>query len=177
MKPIVLTAVLTALLATSVVTAATPPDRIHYQGVLRDSADNPLDGTHDMVFRFFDADVAGNESLVDTHDALGGLAIAVSGGLFGVDLGAGAITDGSGPGTYSSLAEVFRDHGATWVSIEVNGEVVSPRVEVISTGYALNADHLDGMDSTAFLTSEADPQVGGVLLGSGVERIAADYTG
>ena len=162
MKQTVLATVLTVLLATGVVTAAAPPDRIHYQGVLRDSSDNPLDGSHDMVFRFFDAEVGGNEILIDTHNALGGLAVTVTGGLFGVDLGAGVVSDGSGPGTFTSLAEVFRDHSATWVSIEVSGEVLSPRVEVISAGYALNADHLDGMDSTSFLTSESDPEVGTV---------------
>ncbi len=61
------TAVLLLASLCGVALAATPPDRIHYQGVLRDAADVPLDGSHDMVFRFFDAAVVGNEILVDQH--------------------------------------------------------------------------------------------------------------
>lgn len=33
--------------------AASPPERINYQGVLRDAAGNPADGSYPMVFRFY----------------------------------------------------------------------------------------------------------------------------
>jgi len=150
--------------------AAAAPDRIHYQGVLRDAAGNPLDGDHDMVFRFFDAASGGSEILSDTRGHGGSApAVAVTAGLFGVDLGAGELNDGPGPGSYSSLAEVFRDFSEVWVEIEVELQTLSPRLEVISSGFALNAEHLDGLDSTAFLTTEADPQVGAIATG-GVPR-------
>ena len=42
---------------------ATPPDAINYQGVLRDPADKPLNGTYAMVFRFFSADTGGDAVL------------------------------------------------------------------------------------------------------------------
>ncbi|GAG27338.1 unnamed protein product, partial [marine sediment metagenome] len=89
--------------------AAVPPALVNYQGVLRDNLDNPLDGDHDMVFRFFDADggatcVGGNLLLTDSHLVSPGTgAVTVTGGLFNADLGGGNIT----PGTESTLAETF----------------------------------------------------------------------
>ena len=80
---------LLVFLATTVVgmaQAMQPPDLINYQGVLRDAADKPLDGTFPMVFHFFDAETGGNEILVDSHAS-----VVVSGGLFNVQLGDGAV--------------------------------------------------------------------------------------
>ncbi len=60
------------LLGTTVAAlAATPPVTINYQGVLRDAADNPLSGDHDMVFRYFDASAAGTEIMYEEHLATG----------------------------------------------------------------------------------------------------------
>src|SRR5215468_1701978 len=87
---------------------AVPTNLINYQGVLRDQNDVPLNGTYDIVFRFMDAATAGNEILVDSHVATSGNAVAVSNGLFNVALGSGTVSDGSGPGTYTDLASVFR---------------------------------------------------------------------
>jgi hypothetical protein len=111
---------------------ATPPDLVNFQGVLRDSADAPLDGPYNMVFRFFDDPAAGSEILVDSHLAAGSGAVTVTGGLFNVALGGGTKTDGSGPGTYTTLTEVFRDYSAVYVEVDVAGEVLSPRIRVVS---------------------------------------------
>ena len=51
--PIILLAVLLAL--TGVANAAGTPDRVNYQGVLRDIDDIPLSGSNDLVFRAFAA--------------------------------------------------------------------------------------------------------------------------
>ena len=64
------------------------PHVMNYQGVLRDSADQPLDGPHDMVFRFFSP--ADEEILIDRHTAAQGGAVTVAGGMFDVWIGAGA---------------------------------------------------------------------------------------
>jgi len=148
--------------------AAEPPSLVNYQGVLRDSSDVPLDGDQDMVFTFFSSDVGGDAILVDRHTAGDGNPVTVTGGLFGVALGGGIVVDGAGPGTFGSLAEVFRDYGEVWVRIEIGLEALSPRVRVISAGYALNADHLDGSDSTFFLnTSGAAQEKTGLFVASG----------
>ena len=78
-----------------------PSPFMNYQGVLRDGAGAPLDGTFDMVFRFFDAPIGGNEILVDQHLALGTGAVTATSGLSNVALGSGDIMDGPGPGTVS----------------------------------------------------------------------------
>ena len=119
----------------------TPPDSINYQGVLRNSSGAPLDGTYGMVFRFFSAATGGDEVLIDTHGA-----VTVSGGLFNVALGSGVSTDGSGPGTYTTLARVLADYADAHLEVEVGGETLSPRIRVVSAGYALNARYVRGIE-------------------------------
>ena len=92
-----------------------------------------------MVFRFHSAASGGDEILVDSHTAASGGQVAASGGLFNVQLGSGTITDGSGPGTYTSLDQVFRDYSGVWLEIRGGTETLTPRVRIVSAGYALNA--------------------------------------
>jgi hypothetical protein len=147
--------------------AAIPPDLVNYQGVLRGSNDKPLDGTFDMIFSFHDADTAGNQILVDAHDAAHGHAVVVTGGLFAVELGSGALSDGSGPGTYASLEEVFRNHSAVYLEVQVGAETLSPRTRIVSAAYALNATHaqtaeqLSGSASGFYLDTSSTPQTKG----------------
>jgi hypothetical protein len=139
--------------------AADPPATIHYQGVLRSAAGAPLDGACDVVFRFFDAASGGGEILVDAHAAAGTGAVVVDGGLFGVALGGGAVSDGSARGVYLSLAELFRDFGQVFLQIEVGGEVLQPRVQVLAAAYAQNAATLGGRAAGAFVDASAAAQV------------------
>jgi hypothetical protein len=144
--------------------AVSPPALINYQGVLRSAADEPLTGTYDMTFRFFDAASAGNEVLVDQHLAANTQAVMVDGGMFSVGLGGGAVADGSGPGTYTSLANVFRDFGSVWLEVQVGAEVLSPRTQVMAGAYALNAstalstDQLAGQPASFYLDTSATAQ-------------------
>jgi len=119
--------------------AASPPALTHYQGVLRSAADEPLTGAYDMDFRFFDLETGGNEILVDRHLAANAQAVTVEGGLFAVALGSGQVIDGSGPGTYASMADLFRDHSGVWLEVTIGAETLAPRTRVLATGYALNA--------------------------------------
>jgi hypothetical protein len=121
--------------------ASSPPDAINYQGVLRNSSNEPLDGTYGMLFRFFSADSGGEEILVDAHGT-----VTVSGGLFNVQLGSGSVTDGSGPGEYTTLSRAFADYPDLHVEVEVGGETLSPRIRVTSAGYALNTRFVRGME-------------------------------
>jgi predicted regulator of Ras-like GTPase activity (Roadblock/LC7/MglB family) len=138
--------------------AANPPDLLNYQGVLRDASDNPLDGDYDMTFAFYDAETAGNEILVDKHVTAGPGPVKVDAGLFNVQLGGGLVSDGAGPGTYGELTEIFRDHAAVWLEIQVAAEVLSPRVRVLSSAYAMNATHLAGRPAGEFLDTSATTQ-------------------
>jgi len=100
--------------------AATPPDAINYQGVLRNGGGAPLDGSYDMIFRFYDAAAGGSEILLDEHLAAGTGAVSVSGGLLNVALGSGNLLDGGGvfPGDpYTSLSQLFADFTDVWIEI------------------------------------------------------------
>ena len=116
-------------------TAQAAPPVVNYQGVLRSSAGSPQTGNYQMVFRFFDDAVGGDEILVDTHTA-----VTVSGGLFSVGLGGGVLMDGTGPGTYGSLEQVLRDHAQVHLQVEVESEVLLPRTPIRSAAYTLAPD-------------------------------------
>ena len=113
-----------------------PSPFINYQGVLRDASGAPLNDSFDMVFRFFDALENGNEILIDEHDANGSGDVTVENGLFNVALGSGDLSDGSGPGTFSSLGDVFRRLSDVYLEVEIAGETLSPRTRVLSAAYS-----------------------------------------
>lgn len=170
--------VLALAVAASSALAADPPTLVNYQGVLRDASDKPRNGTFDMVFRFFDALTAGNEVLVDSHTGGGGNAVTVSGGLFNVQLGGGTVTDGAGAGTYTSLADVFRDYGSAYLEITVGGEVLSPRIRIQSAAYALNSSNLQGKPASGFIdtTGSSQTKAGHLIVNNGIETsVASGY--
>lgn len=131
--------------------AASPPALVNYQGVLRGSSGAPLTGSYDMTFTFYSDGSGGDQILVDNHT--GATQVGVAGGLFTTALGSGTVTDGTGPGTYTSLADAFRDYGTVYLEIAVGGETLNQRVQIISSAYALNADNLDGNDASAFASA------------------------
>ena len=139
--------------------AASPIAQVNYQGVLRNSSGLPLDGAFDMVFRFFSAPAGGDEILVDDWSQGVGGPVQVTKGLFSVALGAGFPTDGTGPGTYTTLAQVFRDYSAVYLEVQVGGQVLTPRTLMLSAPTALNADHLDGRNAADFLDTSATQQM------------------
>ena len=118
---------------------------VSYQGVLRDASGNAVaDDNYDMVFTLFDAVAAGNQLWTESHSA-----VPVKDGAFSVVLGGSA-----------SLGTLFTDHSAVWLQVSVNTgsglENYDPRVPLTAAPYARqaqNADTLDGVDSTGFLTS------------------------
>jgi hypothetical protein len=153
---------LAAILAVSAMLAATPPPLINYQGVLRDNNDKPLAGPYDMLFRVMDAATAGNEIMVDQHAAVTANAVTVAGGLFNASLGSGTTTDGSGPGTYTSLDAVFRDYGSVWLEVRVGAETLTPRTRIQSAAYALNATNaVSATNATNAMTATNANQLNG----------------
>lgn len=141
------------LASASQASAASPPQLLNYQGVLRDANGLPLTGDYPMVFRLVERG-AGDEILVDDHSGATGTGVPVVDGLFTVQIGSGVVSDGAGLGYYASLAEVFRDFNSVDLSIEVNGELLTPSIPIASAAYALNATHLDGLDQGRFLRTD-----------------------
>jgi hypothetical protein len=88
----------------------------------------------------------------------------VTDGLFNVPLGSGSI---SGP--LPSLSQAFGNYSAIYMEAEVGpvggpGEVLCPRIRVVAAAYSLNADRLDGTDSSAFMRSDASDTFTGTAL-------------
>ena len=149
---------LVTVIFTSITIAAAPPVLIDYQASISGAGGIPLEGGTDMIFRIFDAMDNGNEIGSDQHLATGsGATMAVS-GLINVKIGSGDFVDGSGEGKYTNLGEVVRNFSAIYLQIEVNDEALSPRVQVTSAAYALNAATLDG-ESLSDLQKDTDSRI------------------
>ncbi len=140
--------------------AAVPPERINFQGVLRDNAGSPFTGTPAMTFRLYDTGAGcpggGTLLLTDAHAS-----VPVSGGLFNVALGSGTAPPGG-------LSAAFRDNAAVWVEIEVSTEVLCPRVRVESSAYALMSGGLNTLDDvgigTASPSEKLEVDLGNILV-------------
>ena len=163
--PAMLTVWILIVLGGAAALAASPPQLLNYQGVLRDNANAPLNGTFEMVFRLI-AGGGGGEILVDSHQGAAS-GVIVTNGLFNVAIGSGAVTDGTGPGSYTSLGNVFRDYADVLLRIEVNGQVLSPDVPIASAAYALNAAHFDGLIADQFVRTDIDDVAFGKIWFSG----------
>ena len=153
MKTRILILTTMVLLAAPATAQVPPPDTLNYQGVLRSSAGQPLEGAFAMEFHFWNDPVAGYEIGSSGHGA-----VEVVGGVFNVPLGGDAWGDGPGPGTYNSLGEVFRDHAEVFIQVEVETELLEPRVPVHAAAFASSANYLDGYDSPFFLNTSNQPQ-------------------
>ena len=124
------------------------PNRLGYQAALRDSAGQPLSGARPMSFAFYSDETSGDQILIEEQN------ITTTDGVMSVSLGAGTLSDGSGPGTYTTLEAVFRDYGDVWMVVRIDGEQLSPRIRVPSRAHALQSDTLDGLNYADLLRSD-----------------------
>jgi hypothetical protein len=97
------------------------PAKINYQGMLADASGEPLPGEHTVVFRIFDADAGGTELWSETQPVT-----ADTSGVFSAILGSA-----------DSIDAGF--DGPRWLEIEVDGEILTPRRELVSVPYAFQA--------------------------------------
>jgi len=161
---IVSTAAMAAMAVIAAVAAFTTPPAlaasssasILYQGVLRDLSNQPLTGTYDMTLRLWSLSSGGDEILIDRH--LGGGGVAVVNGLFAVELGGGALSDGSGPGIYAAPADVFRDYDPVYLEVTVGADTLAPRTRILTAAAALNSAALAGHPATYFLDTSSSAQ-------------------
>ncbi len=132
-------AVLIAASLSGVAGAQTPlGTTFTYQGQLK-SGGSPATGNFDMEFRLFDDPAGGAPLATQTLPGVG-----VANGLFTVQLDFGALYNGN----------------KRWLDVTVAGTPLSPRQELTAAPNALfasNADQLDGLNSTAFLTGVPNP--------------------
>ena len=116
-----LSAVVAAFLAG--VVSAEIPRKINYQGRLTDSVTGlPLAGSHTLVLRIYDAPSYGSLLWAETTGI-----DADSTGVFAAVLG-----------SIEPLAVAFDI--PCWLEVEADGEILSPRREMVSVPYAFTAD-------------------------------------
>jgi hypothetical protein len=134
--------------------------KISYQGRLTDSGGNPLSGSHNLKFEVWNEASGGTKLWEQTKNG-----VQVQNGLFTVqlDVDAGAF-----------------DGQALWLAITVNGQLLSPRQEMLPAPYALTlrpraeirASVYDGPVLTVENT-DANPAGGGYAI---VAKNATGYT-
>ncbi len=106
------------------ITAAQVPQTLSYQGVLTDASNNPRNGNFQLTFKFYEQ-ADGNEAIwQEVHN------VGVVNGLFNVVLGKN-----------QSLTVPF--DRLYWLGITIGDDAeLSPRVELTSSAYSLNARFL-----------------------------------
>jgi hypothetical protein len=122
------------------------PNRINYQGKLTDAATGePIEGSQSITFRVFDASEGGTELWSEiqtiTPDSSGVISLIL--------------------GQTNPLDVVF--DGPIWLEVEVEGEVLSPRREIVSVPYAFRAaacDSLGGFDPGDYAPADHDHEYG-----------------
>lgn len=125
------------------------PWSINYQGRLSDASGKSVKGTYSFTFRLYDASTGGNKVWEEAQ----GLTLSEEdSGVFSCILG-------------SATALTAVDFNTPlWLSIQVGSDSeMTPRQRLTSSGYALNADMVDGLDSAKFLRSDVDTATSGKL--------------
>lgn len=143
-----LTVFVSVLMLSGVVLGEPPPD-VNYQGKLLDAAGETLTGPVNLIIRIFDQPSDGTQLYAEDHQG-----VILRDGVFNVLLGTG--TNSQGPFDAQLFAGTNR-----WLEVLVNGEILTPRQPFSSVGYALqseaaesarfalDADTVDGLDSSA----------------------------
>ncbi|GEM_PF-2834806 len=118
------------------------PRTIHYQGRLSADTGVPLTGDVRVTLRLYTAAGGGQALWTEDHE----VSLAkLDNGFFSVDLG-----------SKTPFNDTVDFNTPLWLTTEVNGEgELSPRQLLSAVSYAINADLLDGLDSTAFLAAAA----------------------
>ncbi|MCB0167525.1 MAG: hypothetical protein KDI79_25070 [Anaerolineae bacterium] len=98
--------------------ASSVANKISYHGQLTDANGNPLNGTVNLIFQFWDDAAAGNQVGSDIVKN----EVPVNDGLFTVEL---------------DVPENAFNGDARWLRVQVNGEWLTPRTELLAVPYAL----------------------------------------
>jgi len=127
MKPFILTFVI-ACIAFSAASGAIP-QKINFQGKLTDDSGVPIDGSRNFIFTIHDDPTADNTLWTETQNG-----VTVSEGVFSVQLG-----------TNTPITLDTFDGMNCWLEIEVGGETLSPRQQLIAGAYSFVAQKAQGL--------------------------------
>jgi hypothetical protein len=140
----------------------TVPYKINFQGRLTDSSGNiKPNGVYSMKFRLFSALSGGSALWTETRDHTSGQQVTVTNGLFSVQLGDVQSLSASlfSSGTYPLYLEVELPTPGTATCTSNGCETwtegaMSPRSAFGSSGYAFNADQVDGIDGSSLARND-----------------------
>ncbi len=138
------TVLLSAILAITLLTTASlvmaqplvpsVPPFINLQGRATDNVGNPVsNGAHTFTFRIFNVPAAGAALWTE-----GPLGITTAGGLFTHQLGSSTPLPIGG-----FIGGFFQDENQLWLEIEVDGNIISPRTQLISNPYTQVANMVE----------------------------------
>ncbi len=131
------------------------PRMIHYQGRLTEPDGTPLAGSHTVTLRLYDAATGGVKLWEEPHEL--NLPRADN-GIFAVTLG-----------TQTPFPATITFNAPLWLTIEVDGAgEFSPRQILSAVSYAINADMIDGLDSTQLLAASGAGDITAVQAGAGL---------
>lgn len=143
-------AVMVVSLLVAVEAAAQVPQLITYQGRLTETNGVPFTGTHTVVFRVYDAETGGTKLWEENHTVT---LAKEDNGIFSVVLG-----------SLNALSNLDFNQ-SLWLALAVDGEgEMAPRQRLTAVGYAINADTLDGVNSTQFVRTDATSTVSKELI-------------
>jgi hypothetical protein len=121
-----LTMLLAIALSSPVYAGCTSTSCIDYQGMLTDSTGNPVTGDKTMTFLIYGQESEGTALWQETQTVS-----LDNNGLFNTLLG---------EATTGGLPDSIFDGGDIWLEVEVSGENMGPRKQIVSVGYALRAE-------------------------------------
>ena len=138
---------LLALLSTSALAVSVSP-RMNVQGFVASSSGAPAEGTYTLRLSLHTAKTGGSELYATTLTN-----IPVVKGLFDVTIG-------------PLPTSVLNGYASVWLETKVGTEAPLPRTELLTTGYALQAEHANTADTAASATMASGLSCSGCVTAS-----------
>jgi hypothetical protein len=135
----------------------TVPQKMSYQGILRDTSGNAINGTHDLTFAIFSCEPFCFDLWTETHDD-----VTLKDGLFNVVLGETTPLDA---GIFSGYS-YYQFAGNQWgeklfLSVKVDGgETLTPSPELITVPYAFRAEYVNRFPAPHYDSGWVNTSVG-----------------
>ncbi len=124
---------LVSLLATAALAAT--PSQVAYQGLLLDSNGAPVTGVVSIRVTLYDDLLVGNALWTESHGA-----VDVLDGVYSIELG-----------SFTPLTGAILESGSVFLEIEIDGETLIPRQQLLAVPYALEAGNFGGIPSQFFV--------------------------
>ncbi len=132
------------------------PSKMAYQGVLRDSAGSPIDGTHTLTFALQKCSPVCFNVWSESHAD-----VPITNGLFSVVLGETTPLTPSLFTGYTSLDGMFGDIPTVYLTVNVDGEDLTPSPEMVAVPYAFRAEYVNRFPAPDYDSGWTSVTVGG----------------